>query len=263
MSGIRPLVAGNWKMNAGDPASALDLALAVAGATAELAGLDRVDVAVCPPFTAIATVAQALSGTRVAVGAQDLHWEPAGAYTGEVSAPMLAGLCRHVIVGHSERRHLFGETDEQVRLKLQAALAAGLCPVLCVGETLDEHDLGRTAEVVGHQLDAALQGLPDEAVLSLDLAYEPVWAIGTGRAATPEHAAEVCRLLHSRLAERFSAGDRVRVLYGGSVSGANAQELMGQEGIDGALVGGASLKARDFAEIVAAAAGAAVPERTL
>jgi triosephosphate isomerase len=199
-----------------------------------------------------------LAGTGVALGAQNMHWEKAGAYTGEISGAMLAGLCQYVIVGHSERRQYFGETDETVNKKARAALANGLTPIICVGENLAENEAGRTAEVVVRQTRAALAGLAAQEVLQTVLAYEPIWAIGTGKAATPAGANAVIGLhIRGALAELYTAAvaDAVRVQYGGSVTGANAVELMSQPDIDGALVGGASLKAGEFGAIVRAAGG--------
>jgi triosephosphate isomerase len=211
-----------------------------------------VQVAVAPPFTALAAAAEALRGGPVELCAQDVHWEKQGAFTGEVSAAMLADVgCRHAIVGHSERRQLFGETDETVRRKVGALLAAGLRPIVCVGELLAEREAGRTLEVAGRQLRAALAGLPAEPVAALTVAYEPVWAIGTGKTATAAQAQEVHAALRAILRELVGAtADAVRIQYGGSVKPENAAELMAQPDVDGALVGGASLVAGDFARIV-------------
>jgi len=243
-----PVIAGNWKMN-------LDRARAT-GLVRELC--ERVDgtaveVGVAPPFPYLAPVAEAARGTRLWVAGQDLHVEPYGAFTGEVSGAMLKDVgCTHVIVGHSERRRLMGESDELVGRKLASALAQGLVPILCVGETLAERQAKRTAAVVLDQLDAALSGVPEQAAAPLIVAYEPVWAIGTGVNATPEQAGEMHRLVRDWLAKRFSAGfaDRTRILYGGSVKGENAAGLLAVDGVDGALVGGASLAAASFLSIV-------------
>jgi triosephosphate isomerase len=213
---------------------------------------ERVDVAVAPPFTALHAAAEELAGSRVGLGAQNLHFEAQGAFTGEISAPMLveAG-CRLVLVGHSERRQLFGETDEGVRKKTKAALAAGLHPIVCVGETLPERESGRTLEVVGRQVRGALAGLTPAEVGALTLAYEPVWAIGTGKTATAAQAQEVHAAVRAILRELApAAAESVRIQYGGSVKPENAAELMSQADVDGALVGGASLKALDFVGIV-------------
>ncbi len=245
----KKFVCGNWKMHR-TAAEARALAREVRAAAEPLP--HRVDVAVAPPFTALAAVAEALAGSRVGLGAQNLHWEAQGAFTGEVSAPMLveAG-CRYVLCGHSERRQFFGDTDEWVARKTRAALAAGLHPVVCVGETLPEREGGKTLEVVGRQVRAALAGLSPEQVGALTVAYEPVWAIGTGKTATAAQAQEVHAAIRSILRELAPAvADAVRILYGGSVKPDNAAELMSQPDVDGALVGGASLKAADFTGII-------------
>ncbi len=248
-----PIVAGNWKMNK-TPAEADELARALIAELRETAEVERV---LCPPFVALGAVAPLLAGTGIGLGAQNLHWEASGAYTGEVSAPMLAGLCQYVIVGHSERRQLFGETDEGVNRKTGAALAHGLTPIVCVGENLAENEAGLTGDVVGRHVRGAYAGLTVEQALKTVIAYEPVWAIGTGRAATPEGAnAVIAGIIRPTLAGLFDGptAQAVRVQYGGSVTGANARELMAQPDIDGALVGGASLKPADFGAIVRAAA---------
>jgi triosephosphate isomerase (TIM) len=242
-------VCGNWKMHK-TQAEAGDLARALAGLVAPLAG--RVQVAVAPPFTGLAAAQAALAGSAVELAAQDVHWEKQGAFTGEVSAPMLldAG-CRHCIVGHSERRQLFGETDEAVRRKAAALLAAGVLPIVCVGETLAEREAGRTLEVVGRQVRSALQSLPPQDVARLTVAYEPVWAIGTGRTATPGQAQEVHAAIRAILRELAGgSAEQVRIQYGGSVKPDNAAELMALPDVDGALVGGAALKADDFISII-------------
>lgn len=248
----RPIVAANWKMNK-TVAEAADLAREL---LAQIRPYDNVERVICPPFVALTTVAPLLAGTGIALGAQNMHWEKAGAYTGEISGAMLAGLCQYVIVGHSERRQYFGDTDETVNKKARAALANGLTPIICVGENLAENEAGRTAEVVVRQTRAALAGLAAEEVLRTVLAYEPIWAIGTGKAATPAGANAVIGLhIRGALADLYSAAvaDGLRVQYGGSVTAANAVELMSQPDIDGALVGGASLKAAEFGAIVKAA----------
>jgi len=220
--------------------------------------LDRAaaQVAVAPPFTALAAVKQALQGSAIQLFGQNCHHEKQGAFTGEVSAPMLkdAG-CDGVILGHSERRQLFGETDEGVARKLKAALGEGLHPIVCVGETLQEREAGRTWDVVSRQVRAAVAGLDTGAVQKITIAYEPVWAIGTGRNATAAQAQEVHGQIRGLLREigGAAAADAVRIQYGGSVKPDNAAELLGQADVDGALVGGASLKAEDFAKIVEAA----------
>jgi triosephosphate isomerase len=243
----RPFIAGNWKMHT-RRAEALDLARAVVRETAGAAA----EVAVCVPFPHLGPVSEVLAGTHVLLGAQNLHWEPQGAFTGEVSAPMLADYCQLVIIGHSERRQYFGETDEWVHRKIVAALRAGLRPIVCVGETLAERRAGQTLAVLERQVRAAFAGLqPDERVT---IAYEPVWAIGTGETASPEQAQEACAFIRALLRELAGAGaESIRIQYGGSVNAKNAAELLDQPDIDGALVGGASLRAAEFAAIVRAA----------
>ena len=251
-----PIVAGNWKMNPADVASATQLADAVRAA---VDGVEAVERIVCPPFVALAPVAEAVRGSRTRVAAQNMHPEAKGAFTGEVAASMLAGLCGHVVLGHSERRQLLGESDAFVNAKTRAAIAAGLIPILCVGETLDEREAGRAESVVAAQLEAGLDGVAPDDVAAIVVAYEPVWAIGTGRAATPDAAQEMCAAVRARVASIAgdAAADAVRVLYGGSVNPGNAAELAAQPDVDGALVGGASLVADDFAAIVRAFAARA------
>jgi triosephosphate isomerase len=245
-------VCGNWKMN--------KTASEAAAFVRELRPRLRpgtVQVAVAPPFTALAKVKAELGGSQVQLFAQNCHEEQSGAFTGEVSAPMLKELgCDGVIVGHSERRQLFHETDALVAKKLRAALGAGLHAIVCVGESLQERDANRTWEVVSRQISGALAGLPEAAYESLTLAYEPVWAIGTGRTATSAQAQEVHGLIRGLLRKLSSArvAEALRIQYGGSVKPDNAAELMGQPDVDGALVGGASLKVEDFARIVVGAA---------
>jgi triosephosphate isomerase len=241
-------VCGNWKMHK-TVAEATALVKELADG---LAGDARVLVAVAPSFTALAAVGAALRGTPLELAAQDVHWEVQGAFTGEVSAPMLADVgVKHGIVGHSERRQFFGETDEAVRKKVGALLLAGLRPIVCVGELLAEREAGRTLEVVGRQVRGGLAGLPPEALAAVTLAYEPVWAIGTGKTATTAQAQEVHAAIRAILRELGGAvADSIRIQYGGSVKPENAAELLSQPDVDGALVGGASLKAKDFIAIV-------------
>lgn len=244
-----PLIAGNWKMYK----TATEGAALARELRERLGSGGGVEVAVCPPFPALAAVGTALQGSGIALGAQDMHWEKEGAFTGAVSAGMLLDLgCRFVILGHSERRQHFGETDAAVRRKVRAALATGLTPIVCVGETLAERDAGQTLAVVARQVRAALEGLTGADLGRLALAYEPVWAIGTGRTATPEQAQEVHAALRRLLAEQ-GGGSATRILYGGSVKAENAAALLRESEIDGALVGGASLVAEQFARIVEAA----------
>ena len=242
-------VCGNWKMHK----TAAEARALVKELRALAEGLaEKVDVAVAPPFTALAATSEALQGSRIQLAAQNVHPEPQGAFTGEVSAAMLAEAgVRHVIVGHSERRQLFGDTDESVRRKVGAVLAAGMRPIVCVGETLAEREAGKTLEVVGRQVRGGLAGLPTAAVAALTVAYEPVWAIGTGKTATTAQAQEVHAAIRAILRELAGGvADQVRIQYGGSVKPDNAAELMAQPDVDGALVGGASLKASDFSLIV-------------
>lgn len=247
-----PLIAGNWKMyKTSSEATALAEAVVKALSTP-----DGTQVVVCPPFTALAAVGQVVAGSRIGLGAQDLHWAKEGAYTGEVSAEMLRDIgCRYVIVGHSERRQYFGESDESVNKKSCAALASNLMPIICVGETLAEREAGRAYAVVETQIKGALSSLTPEQVQQLILAYEPVWAIGTGQTATPGQAEEMHAHIRKTIALLFGAeiAHGVRILYGGSVKSDNAKELLGRSEIDGALVGGASLQADSFAAIAKAA----------
>jgi triosephosphate isomerase (TIM) len=249
----RPLIAGNWKMHK-NHLEAVQLTQKTAwGLTSD--DTEAVEVVVCPPFTALRSVGTLIEGDRLAfgLGAQDCHPEPEGAYTGEVSAPMLAKLaCRYVIVGHSERRQYFGETDELVSRKARAVLASGMTPIVCVGESLEQRDAGQTAEIVQGQLRGSLAGLSAEQVGGLVVAYEPVWAIGTGRAATSGDAQATIALVRETIGELAGqpAAETVRILYGGSVKAVNIEDLMARPDIDGALVGGASLDADEFALIV-------------
>jgi triosephosphate isomerase len=243
-----PFVAGNWKLNPVGLEAARDLAARVAAAAAEL---KFCDLALIPPFTAIGAVAKAVAGSAVAVGAQDLYWEDQGAYTGEVSGPMLkdAG-CAFVLVGHSERRQYFGETDETVNRKTRAAIKAGLVPIVCIGEVLAERDAGRTLERIDQQLTRGLEGLSGPVVEGLVIAYEPVWAIGTGRTATPAQAEEVHAHIRRRIKESYGkAAGACAIIYGGSVKPGNSYPLFKERDIDGFLVGGASLDAGGFAAI--------------
>lgn len=247
----RKFVAGNWKMFT-DTRSAHDLAVAVAHGR----WTNDVLVAVCPPFPYLSVVANALQGSRVAMGAQDVYPAMEGAFTGEVSPAMLLDVgCQYVIVGHSERRHVLGETDEFVARKLVAVLDAGLKAIYCVGETLDERQANETEAVCGRQLACGLAGVRPEWCDRLTIAYEPVWAIGTGHNATPAQAQDIHRFIRQAFAERFGqeAAEKLTIQYGGSVKPENAAELLGQPDVDGALVGGASLKANTFLAIVHAA----------
>jgi triosephosphate isomerase len=248
----RPLIAGNWKMHFTVP-EGLEYALRLRRDLEPFAA--RVDLVILPPAVMLWEIANALRGCPIEVGAQNAAWEDQGPFTGEISPKMLAGWCHYLLIGHSERRQLFNETDEQLNRKLQAAFRHKLKVILALGETLEEHDLGRTEEVITRQLSAALYGIDVTRPTDLTIAYEPVWAIGTGRAATPEYADETMGVIRSLLAGKFAAlSDEIRILYGGSVNPANARSLMEKPEIDGALVGGASLKAADFTAIVQATA---------
>ncbi len=246
----RILVAGNWKLNGSLAANQVLVDGIVAGAP------DGVDLLVCPPFPYLPSVSQALSGSAVALGAQNVSEQESGAFTGEVSAPMLVETgCKYVLVGHSERRSIYGETSEQVAAKYAAAQASGLVPVLCVGETLEERENGTTESVVAEQLDAVLENSGVASLANAVVAYEAVWAIGTGMTATPEQAQDVHRFIREKIAALDSAiAAELRILYGGSCKGSNAAGLFSQADIDGGLIGGASLKAEDFLAIADAAA---------
>lgn len=245
----KPVIAGNWKMYK----TIAESAAFVRDLRPLVARTDRCEVIVAPPFTALRAAADAARGSNIAIAAQDVHWDPEGAHTGDISARMVldAG-ATYVIVGHSERRHDHGETDDDVNRKLKAALAAGLIPIVCVGETLPEREAGRTAEVLERQFLRGFLGLTAPEFSRMIIAYEPVWAIGTGRTATPEMAAAAHGQLRNLAGARFGevAADQVRVLYGGSVKPENIDGLMAEPEIDGALVGGASLKLESFLAIV-------------
>jgi len=243
------IIAGNWKMNK-TVTEAAELARAVVG---QMTAATETEVVLCPPFTDLTAVAAAIAGTPVKLGGQNLHWEEKGAFTGEISAAMLISAgCNYVIIGHSERRQYFGETDETVNLKVKAALKAGLIPILCVGETLAERQSDETAVVVERQVRAALDGLSDAQVAGLVIAYEPVWAIGTGVVATTAQAQEVHALIRTLVGKLYNVqvAAALRIQYGGSMKPDNAGQLLAQEDIDGGLIGGASLDARSFLDIV-------------
>jgi triosephosphate isomerase len=245
----KPMMAGNWKMNK-TVAEAVALAKAIREAVNDENGVDRV---VCPPFVDLPAVAETLAGSNIEVGAQNMHWAASGAYTGEVSAPMLAGLAQAVILGHSERRQYFNETDEGVNQKIKAALAAGLLPIVCVGESLEQNEAGLTQSFVSGQVRGALAGLEGSQVESLVIAYEPIWAIGTGRAATAQQANDICGgVVRATVAELYgpAVAENTRILYGGSTNEKNIREIMAQPDIDGALIGGAALKVESYAEMV-------------
>jgi triosephosphate isomerase len=242
----KPLIAANWKMNT-SPSEAVELVRAILPG---LAGHSNVETLICPPFISLVPVAGLLGETGLMLGAQNCHFEDRGAFTGEISPLMLKGTCKYVILGHSERRNLFGETSQVVNKKVKAALKAGLRPILCVGESLADNEAGKTADVVGTQIRESLAGIQDFS--GLVVAYEPVWAIGTGRAATGMQANTTIKMVRDVLKSLVGRqpADSTRILYGGSVTGANAGEFMAQPEIDGALVGGASLKPAEFVSIV-------------
>lgn len=259
-----PIVAGNWKMHK----TISEARALVDGLKPEIAGVGGVEVVVCPPYTALATVRESIVGSSIALGAQDGFWKEKGAYTGQVAPSMLVDAgCKYVIIGHSENRgrfgvpepemteallRWFGETDESVNAKTKAALAAGLVPIVCVGETLDERRAGRTDAVIAGQVERGLAGLTSEQAAGMIVAYEPVWAIGTGETCETPEANRVCGMIRGVLARVFgaNAAAATRIQYGGSVKPGNARELFSQSDIDGGLVGGASLKAEDFAQII-------------
>jgi len=250
------LIAGNWKLNL-SIAEGVALVQGLAKTLAADPRLGTVDVAVCPTSLALAAVATAATGSRIGVGGQNLYWEEKGAFTGELSGSFLkAAGATYVIIGHSERRQFFGETDATVNKRVKAALTNGLIPVVCVGETLTERDAGKLETVLSTQIKGALEGLQPSQLETLVVAYEPVWAIGTGRTASKEQAQEAHAFIRGLLIQALGAlGSRVRILYGGSVKADNAKELLSMPDVDGALVGGASLKSADFSAIILAALG--------
>ncbi len=259
-----PLIAGNWKMNK-TVGEAVDF---VERLRTEVAGIENTEIVVCPPYTALYKVSQTLMGSNIGVGAQDVFWKTEGAYTGQISPKMLVDVgCTYVIIGHSETRGRFGkveadmtptllahfgETDESVNLKLHAAFDAGLVPIVCVGETIDERKAGKTDEIIRGQIEKGLSGLASEQAKGMVIAYEPVWAIGTGEVCDAQEANRVCGMIRDLIRSMFGnpAADGIRIQYGGSVKPDNAEELLSQPEIDGALVGGASLKVSDFVAII-------------
>jgi triosephosphate isomerase (TIM) len=249
----KPFIAGNWKMNG----TIADAEALIGALLPRVGAIDDVDIVVCPPFTALQAVVDSARGSAVAVYAQTMHEADDGAYTGEVSAPMLAEIdVDGVILGHSERRQYYAETDRALQQKVPRALAAGLIPILCVGETEEEREQGSTERKLRHQVQEALEKVPKDRLAEVVVAYEPIWAIGTGLTATPEQAQEAIAFVRA-LVQGFdkAAGDQVRVLYGGSMKADNAPEILAQPDVDGGLIGGASLDAASFAEIVEAARG--------
>ncbi len=245
----RPIIAGNWKMN-NTKAETTELLTALKPLVADAAA----EVVVCVPYTAIDTAASIIKGSNIKLGAENVHWAEKGAFTGEISAKMLVELgVEYVIIGHSERRQYFGETDQTVNMRVKAALAAGLKPIICVGESLEEREAGKTEEVVTRQTKAAFDGIGKENIENTVIAYEPIWAIGTGKTATAEEANATIKVIRDTIAELYCAKcaeEKVRIQYGGSMNPKNAKELMAQPNIDGGLIGGASLKAVDFSQVV-------------
>lgn len=243
-----PLVAGNWKMNK----TVSEATALVSQMLLGLQSVPSVERVICPPFTALMAISRLLEGTGIGLGAQDLYWEASGAFTGEISPAMVKEFCQYVIIGHSERRTYFGETDETVNKKSKAALAIGLIPIVCVGETLAENESGQTAAVVTRQVKAGLEGIPVDQAGKIVIAYEPVWAIGTGRTATPQQASEVHKFIRALIKEKYGekTSEEIRILYGGSVTPENIDKLMSEPEIDGVLVGGASLKIDSFLRII-------------
>ena len=245
----KPFIAGNWKMNMTCESS---VALA-SGLARAIGSVDKVDVAVCPPFVYLRSGAKASASSNIALGAQDIYFESNGAYTGEISAAMLKDVgCCYVIVGHSERRHVLGESDELINKKLLAAIDGGLLPIFCVGELLEQRQANETEAVVTEQIKKGLAGVSDEKIMAVTVAYEPVWAIGTGLTATSEQAQEVHAMIRGLLTEMYdeSIAQRIRIQYGGSAKPANTAELMAGKDVDGLLVGGAGLKVEDFAAMI-------------
>jgi len=244
-----PFIAGNWKMNK-TVGESLDLIRELKGA---VSGVKGVEVAVAPPFTALYAVHKELEGTSIRLAAQNLYWEEKGAFTGEISPLMLKEVgCQYVIIGHSERRQFFGESDETVNRRIKAAWAQGLKVILCVGEILRDREEGRTFSVIEKQMDGGLKGLDVQGMGDMVIAYEPVWAIGTGKTATPEQAEEVHRFIRGKIEKLYSreVSEKIRIQYGGSVTPENIKGLMNQPDVDGALVGGSCLKAESFSKIV-------------
>lgn len=248
----KPFVAGNWKMN-NNSKEASEL---VTELLPKLSKIKNVELVLCPPFTSLWAVKELIAGTGIGLGAQNLYWEVSGAYTGEISSAMLSEVCNYVILGHSERRQYFWETDETVNLKVKSAIAHGLIPIVCVGESLDENQAGLTGDIVNRQLRNGLADLNAEDGAKVVIAYEPIWAIGTGLAATPESANDIHKgVVRTVLSDMFDelTAQKIRILYGGSVNSENAASFFSQSDIDGALVGGASLKAKSFVLIAEAA----------
>ncbi|MBQ7114290.1 MAG: triose-phosphate isomerase [Clostridia bacterium] len=244
----KPIIAGNWKMNM-TPAEAKELISALIPLVQDA----QADVVICPPYLVLPTAAELVKGTNIALGAQNIHWAEKGAFTGEISAKMLKEVgVSYAIIGHSERRQYFGETDETVNMRTKAAIAAGITPIICVGESLEERETGKTEAIVSAQAEKALAGIEVEDVKALVIAYEPIWAIGTGKTATKEQANETIACIRETVKKLYGKenAEAVRIQYGGSMNPKNAAELMAMPEIDGGLIGGASLKAEDFSKVV-------------
>jgi triosephosphate isomerase len=241
-----PLIAANWKMNT-TASEAVELVQRILGA---LDWIDNVEKVICPPYISLTTVVKIIKGSSLKLGAQNMHFEKKGAYTGEISPYMLAGICQFVIIGHSERRHYFYETDEMINKKVKTALEFGIIPILCIGEKLEDNEEGRTEDTVSHQLESSLVGIDN--LNEIVIAYEPIWAIGTGKSASGEQANETIGLIRQKIASLYNkeTSAKVRILYGGSVTAENITEFIRQPDIDGALIGGASLKAEQFIGIL-------------
>ncbi|MBL7155858.1 MAG: triose-phosphate isomerase [Candidatus Omnitrophica bacterium] len=245
----RPIIAGNWKMN-----KTVEESITLSnGIKRDLFNVENVEIVLCPPFTSLTEVRDVILDTNITLGAQNMHWEKKGAFTGEISPGMLkAAGCKYVIIGHSERRAYFGETNETVNKKVKSALAEGLLPIMCVGETLKEREKNLTLNVISEHVEKGLMGVDEKEVLKITIAYEPVWAIGTGKTATPAQAQEVHLFIRELLAKKYGRGtsEIIRIQYGGSVTPENIESLIKEKDIDGALVGGASLKEESFVDIV-------------
>ena len=247
--GRRILIAGNWKMNK----TATEAAALVTEIKRDVFDIDNVDILVCPPFTALAVVSDVIRDSNVSLGAQNMYFEDKGAYTGEISTAMLKDCgCTHVIIGHSERRTIFNESDETINKKVKKALEADLIPVLCIGEKLEEREANKTFEVITNQLEGDLAGIDSDNIKKIIIAYEPVWAIGTGKTATSEQAQEAHAFIRNLIKEKYDSvvADGIIILYGGSMKPANVEELVSQPDVDGGLIGGASLEAASFVELV-------------
>jgi len=249
----KPIIGANWKMNRGTPAEAIEMLEKLIPLVNDI---NKVDIVICAPFTALASIAEILKGTNIKVGAQNMYFEEKGAYTGEISPSFLKSIgCEYVILGHSERRNIFKESDELVNKKLKKALAMALTPIVAIGEHLEEREAGKTKDIILNQMNESFKDLTKEDILKIVIAYEPIWAIGTGKTATPEQAEEIHEYIRNLLIEKYDkeTAESVRIQYGGSMKPANAEDLLKQANIDGGLVGGASLQADSLSEIVKAA----------